>query len=188
MFQRVTLTILLFFVSVSFASAFQVPDTGITDCYDSVGNQINPCPELGQPYYGQDGNIIHNDMSYTENGNGTLTDDVTGLLWQKTSDANPLTWNEAASYCNNLTLGGHASGWRLPALVELDSIMNLSVHSEAAIDSAFTGTEAAGYWTSTEDPEDSAKTWILDFGTNEDYITFKAGSNYTRCVRTGVAP
>ena len=183
MFQRVTLTILLFFVSVSFASAFQVPDTGITECYDSVGNQINPCPELGQPYYGQDGNIIHNDMSYTDNGNGTLTDDVTGLLWQKTADANPLTWNEAASYCNNLTLGGHASGWRLPALVELDSIMDLSVDTgTAAINPIFTGTATAGYWSSTEDPDDIANAWILNFGTTENDIVAKTGANYTRCV------
>jgi hypothetical protein len=79
----------------------------------------------------------------------------------------------------------------LPALVELDSIMDLSVHSGAAIDSVFTGTEAAGYWTSNEDPDNSANAWVLDFGATvsiQDYTAPKAGVNFVRCVWTEVAP
>ena len=183
MCQRVLLTIILFLVSVSLADAFQVPDTGIVECYDAAGNQIFPCPAPGEPYYGQDGNLAYNSMSFTDNGNGTLTDNVTGLTWQQTDVADK-TWAEAVDYCNNLDLGGHTD-WQLPALVELDSIMDLSVDTDtgaAAINPIFTGTAAAGYWTSTEDPDDSAQAWILDFGTTEDDTVAKSDTNYTRCV------
>lgn len=183
MSYRVLLTILIFFISAGLAMAFQVPDTGITACYDAAGNQINPCPVIGQPYYGQDGNIIHNDMNFTDNGNETLTDNVTGFLWQKTADANPRTWDEAVNYCNSLSLGGYASGWRMPDLVELDSIVNLSVVSGAAINADFIGTAAAGYWTATDDPDDNTKAWVLDFGTTEDGTFTKSDTNYIRCVR-----
>jgi len=191
MFQRVTLIILILFVSVSLAGAFQVPDTGITECYDEAGNQIFPCPGPGEPYYGQDGNLIYNSMSFTDNADGTLTDNVTGLLWQKTADANPRTWDEAVNYCDglsNLNFGSHNSGWRLPALIELDSIMDLSVDTGAAINPIFTGTEAAGYWTSTDDPDDNGNAWLLDFGTTEDGIAPKSGTNFARCVWTEVTP
>ena len=33
-----------------------VPDTGQTKCYDDVGNEINPCPQPGEDFYGQDAN------------------------------------------------------------------------------------------------------------------------------------
>jgi len=194
MCRRVMLTILLFLVSAGLADAFQVPDTGIVECYDDVGNQIFPCPGPGEDFYGQDGNLIYNSMSFTDNSNETLTDEVTGLLWQKTADANSRTWDEAITYCNSLNsmnFGGHDSGWRLPALVELDSIMDLSVDTDtgaAAINPVFSGTAAAGYWTSTEDPDDIANAWILDFGSTENDIAAKTGTNYTRCVWTEVAP
>ena len=190
MFQRVVLILLLLFVPVSFAGAFQVPDTGITECYDADGNQIFPCPGPGEPYYGQDGNLILNDMSFTDNGNGTLIDNVTGLLWQKTAGVTPMTWDAAADYCASLNssgLGGHSSGWRLPALVELDSIMDLSVDSGAAINPIFPGTTAAGFWTSNEDPNDNTTAWIMDFGTTDNEVVAKTATNYARCVWTEVA-
>lgn len=188
MFRRVPLTVLLFFLSVGLAGAFQVPDTGITKCYDAEGNQIFPCPGPGEPYYGQDGNLNFNSMSFTDNLNDTLTDDVTGLVWQKTADDIARTWDDAVGYCNSLNsmnFGGHDSGWRLPALVELDTIMDLSVDTDtgaAAINPIFTGTAAAGYWTSTEDPDDSGQAWILDYGSTEDDIVAKSATHYVRCM------
>ena len=176
----------LFLISICPADAFQVPDTGITECYDAAGNQLNPCPGPGEDYYGQDGNLIHNGMSFTDNADGTLTDNVTDLLWQQAASATAQTWSQAVSSCDALNaaaLGGHTSGWRLPDLVELHSIMDLSqTTGAAAIDPVFTGTQAAAYWTSTEDADDSANAWILDFGTTEDGIAAKASTKYVRCV------
>jgi hypothetical protein len=183
--------LMFFLISVNPAGAFHVPDTGITECYDADGNRLFPCPGPGEAYYGQDGNLLHNGMSFTDNGDGTLTDNITGLLWQKAADGNSRTWNEADDYCrglNSMNLGGHSSGWRLPALIELHSITDLSVGTGAAISPVFTGTEAAAYWTSTEDPDNNANAWILNFGTTEDDIVAKSAANYARCVWTEVEP
>jgi hypothetical protein len=193
MYRRVKLTILLFFVSVSLAGAFVVPDTGIVKCYDAGGNQIFPCPEPDQDLYGQDGNIVRNSMNYTDNGD-TITDVVTKLVWQKTTGG-PMNWEDAAGhhsevppvydgYCDTLVLGAY-DDWRLPVMVELDTLLDLSVESGAAINPLFTGA-AAGYWTSTPDSDNSDNAWVLDFGTTEDGTDPKTNAHDVRCVRGGV--
>jgi hypothetical protein len=173
MCRRVKLTILLFFVSVGLAGAFQVPETGITECYDADGNLIFPCPGPSEAFYGQDGNIVRNNMDYTDNGT-TITDNVTVRVWQKTDDGETRTWAQAVAFCG--------SSMRLPTLIELDSIMDLSVEAGPAINPIFAGTAAAGYWTSTVDPDNVDNVWVLDFGTTEDSIVAKTTTNYTRCV------
>jgi hypothetical protein len=77
------------------ASASTLPDTGQTKCYDNYGYEINPCPQLGEDFYGQDAQYITNPQSFTkldENGNDLLDDapwpwamvrdNVTGLIWE----------------------------------------------------------------------------------------------------------
>lgn len=184
--------LMLFLISIPPAGAFVVPDTGITQCYDADGNQI-PCPSPGQAYYGQDGNAVYNGMSFTDNINGTVTDNVTHLVWQKVADATA-TWADAVSNCTSLdsaNFGGHNSGWRLPALVELNTLLDLAVDTStgtAAILPIFTGTAPAAYWTSTEDPDNSANAWFLNFGTTEDNVDAKTTAHYVRCVWEEVAP
>ena len=58
-----------------------VPDTGQTLCYDD--RQIITCPSVGLDYYGQDGNYLINPPSLTDNLNGTVTDNLTGLMWEQ---------------------------------------------------------------------------------------------------------
>ncbi len=84
------------FISPVFAQSppFPIPDTGQTKCYDDVGNEINPCPSPGEPFYGQDGNYSINPMSYTKlaaDGSelpdtalswAMVRDNVTGLIWE----------------------------------------------------------------------------------------------------------
>ena len=105
------------------ALSWPVPDTGLTKCYDDVGNEIDPCPSPGEPFYGQDANYTINPMSYTKLGYGgeelpdsatewiMVRDDVTGLLWEvKTNDGtihdmdNTYTWYDI----NPETNGGDA--------------------------------------------------------------------------------
>ncbi|MCK7470011.1 MAG: DUF1566 domain-containing protein [Desulfomicrobium escambiense] len=64
------------------AFAFKLPDTGQTKCYQVV----SPYAEIPRAGTGQDGAYSINPMSYTDNGNGTVTDNNTGLMWQQQDD------------------------------------------------------------------------------------------------------
>jgi hypothetical protein len=60
----------------------------------------------------------------TGSGAGTVTDNLTGLMWAKDADATRLKdWKEALAYCNTLILGGH-DDWRLPNVKELLSLID----------------------------------------------------------------
>lgn len=65
------------------ALAYRLPDSGQTKCYDILGSEIVPCPAPGQSYYGQDGNYRGPQMAFEDNGDGTVTDLNTGLMWEK---------------------------------------------------------------------------------------------------------
>ncbi|MFI3268682.1 MAG: DUF1566 domain-containing protein [Rikenellaceae bacterium] len=94
-------------------------------CYDLDGNEI-PAPVVGDDLYGQDANYLTGlAMSFVDNGDGTITDLNTGLIWQKTPVAEGMTWYEAIEYCENLELAGRTD-WRMPTLKELFSISNFS--------------------------------------------------------------
>ena len=58
-----------------------IVDTGVKDYYSDT-NVISK-PSVAEPFYGQDANYNGNKPSYTNNGDGTITDNVTGLTWQK---------------------------------------------------------------------------------------------------------
>ena len=74
--------------------------------------------------------------SYTDNGDGTVTDNVTGLMWQQTVPTGTYTWAQAVAYCPTLTLADH-SDWRLPSRIELVSIVDLGVTSGPMINSTY---------------------------------------------------
>jgi len=90
------------------AFATPVPDTGVTKCYNNTVEI--PCPQPGEPFYGQDGNYSCNPYSYTDLDNGIVRDNVTGLEWQQATAPGTYpgtyTWDQAIYYCNNLSLGG----------------------------------------------------------------------------------
>ncbi len=99
--------------------------TGQVDCYDLDGKKI-AAPKPGDKLYGQDGNYQAGlAMAYKDNGDGTVTDLNTGLMWEQTPEAGPVTWGQAEFYCTELTLGGY-DDWRLPTLKELFSISDFS--------------------------------------------------------------
>ena len=100
-----------------------VVDTGQSKCYDNI-KQIS-CPEPGEPFYGQDAQYDGLQMSYRDNGDGTVTDLNTGLMWQKTPPSEHYTWDQAATYAENLQLAGH-DDWRMPTIKELYSLVDFS--------------------------------------------------------------
>ena len=83
---------------------------------------MDACPAEGAPWFGQDGNYDLHAMSYTVDQD-TVTDDVTGLQWQRAEAPAPLDWWDARDYCVGLELAGH-DDWRLPSRVELVSLLD----------------------------------------------------------------
>ena len=55
---------------------------------------------------------------YIDNGDGTVTDNGTGLMWQQATAPGTYTWEQALVYCENLDLANHTD-WRLPTVKEL---------------------------------------------------------------------
>jgi hypothetical protein len=140
---------------------------------------------------------------FTNNGNGTVTDKVTGLMWQRCSagqqndaacsgTASGKTWQAAMDYCSGLSLAGHTD-WRLPNVKELESITDDTSCNPAIDSDAFPGVSpseapefaAAGiYWSSTTYPYSTSNAQVVYFlrglvsGDSKAYDFFLA-----RCVR-----
>ena len=99
--------------------------TGQTALYNADGDIVSNLSS-GDACYGQDANYLKGKtMAYNDNGNSTVTDLNTGLIWQQVPSSSGYTWQQAVDYCNNLELGGY-SDWRIPSCKELYSISNFA--------------------------------------------------------------
>lgn len=127
---------------------FKLPDTGQTTSYTSTK--------------GEDSDFVINPLSFTDNGNGTITDNITGLMWMK-ADGGEMTIENATTYCSNLVYAGY-SDWRLPTSHELFSI-NYYNASNPALNSAYFTTSAAEYWWSSDvRADDATAVWVVNWG------------------------
>lgn len=107
----------------------------------------------GNPHYGLN--------QLLDNGDGTITDKATGLMWMQNDNGEGVIWQDALVYAEESKLAGY-SDWRLPNAKELQSIVDYTRspagNNTAAIDPLFTASlikNEAGepdfpwYWTST---------------------------------------
>ncbi len=101
------------------AVASSIPDTGVSAYYDDKMEISAPAP--GQAYFGQDAHYRSNTPSYADNGDGTISDLVTGLMWQRSMGAK-MTMQEARRKAGQADLGGH-DDWRIPTVTELYSLI-----------------------------------------------------------------
>ncbi|WP_372840953.1 DUF1566 domain-containing protein [Phaeovulum sp.] len=109
---------------------YPVPDTLQTVCFGATA--VIDCPAEGQQFAGQDAQVVGVQPSYADNGDGTVSDLVTGLMWARTPDLNgdgainisdKLSFEEAIAQAESMTLGGY-DDWRLPTITELYSLMD----------------------------------------------------------------
>ena len=111
---------------------YVVVDTGQTTFYDN--SKTISLPQPGEPFYGQDAQYKGTQPSYQDKGDGTVTDLVTGLMWQKSPDRNgdgvinysdKLYYDEAVALAASFNLAGYTN-WRLPTIKELYSLIMFS--------------------------------------------------------------
>jgi len=111
---------------------YQIVDTGQIITYDDFDQIATPGSD--DPYYGQDAQVTGNQPSYTDNGDGTVTDNVTGLMWQKSPDMDgdgdidyddKMSYAEALEEVENFTLAGY-DDWRVPSIKEIYSLILFS--------------------------------------------------------------
>ncbi|WP_372744901.1 DUF1566 domain-containing protein [Lutibacter sp.] len=101
--------------------SFVLTDTGQNVFYDEEGNVIST-PSEGEDYYGQDAQYSGTSSSFKDNGDGTVTDLNTGLMWQQTPDFERHNYYDAFDYVDDLEIGGYTD-WRLPTIKELYSLL-----------------------------------------------------------------
>ena len=188
----------------------------LSDGTSSIEVRVEGCSDVttGLPGTGQtaiyaagdDGDVrAGGPLSYTDNGDGTVTDNRTGLTWEKKTDANlttNYTWPGALEYVAALNAMNGGAGfanhkdWRLPNIRELLSIVDYG-RFNPSIDPIFGptagGSNFAAYWSSTSwaafYPQQNA--WGVEFmdiyGTPASMIPFgKASALRVRAVRGGL--
>jgi hypothetical protein len=151
------------------------------------------------------------------NGDGTVTDKNSGLVWQQQDDGVGRNWQDSLAYCEELELAGQTD-WRLPDIKELQSIVDYTRHDPAIDPTAFTLSDSEGwFWSGTTHGDNVTTAAYICFGKCDskdgvdthgagaqrtdpkigepaDYSNFGGAQdddvrikNYSRCVRGGVA-
>ncbi len=103
--------------------SYPIIDTNQGTCYDN--SQMVDCPVEGAEFYGQDAQYTGNLPSYSDNSNGTITDNVTSLVWTQSISSYAMPWSDASAYCEALETAT-ITDWRLPSVKELWSIRDFS--------------------------------------------------------------
>ena len=101
---------------------YPIVGTGQTKYYNNIG-EIS-APAKGQPYYGQASFYSGNIPSYTDNGDGTITDNVTDLMWVK-AHGSLISWSDAVAGASTNSTGGYTD-WRMPTIKESYSLIMFS--------------------------------------------------------------
>jgi len=182
--KNIVLVLLLIIATNFFAQSvsktmLRLPDTGQTTSYTST--------------FGEDNDYTIYSPYFTLNGNGTVTDTITGLMWQQT-DGGEMTIENATTYCSTLTLAGYTD-WRLPNAHESFSILNQQNVNPSLDNLVFPTSLAEYWWTSDKQANDNTKIWATNagggIGNHPKTETISAGGTkkfHLRAVRDVVTP
>lgn len=157
-------------VDIEVTSTFKylLPDSGQVQSYTSTA--------------GENSDNTRYTISYIDNGDDTVTDNLTYLMWQQSVDLQRRSQANAMTYCNDLSLAEH-NDWRLPNLLELKDTIHYGMYTPA-IDSSYFNTDenTYNYWTS--DPgQTSGHSWKINFSSGTTTEELNTHKHYTRCAR-----
>lgn len=107
---------------VDTAVAYPIVDTGQLVFYNNEEEIAEPAE--GAAFFGQDATYADSPSNYTDNGDGTVTDNVTGLMWQQ-DPGDKMTYADAVAAADSVELAGYED-WRLPSIKELYSLIQFS--------------------------------------------------------------
>jgi len=119
--------------------------------------------------------------AFTANGDGTVTDSRSALVWQQAVDPGLYDQDGAKNFCVEFPLAG--GGWRLPTKAELESIVEFDVWGPAIDSVAFPSTPTNYFWTSSPHAADRSAGWVVLFSTSQSSLRPATGVYLVRCVR-----
>jgi len=169
-----------------------VPKTGQTTCYNDSGDPVSCQLVLT---LGQDGNrkgVSWPNPRFTDNLDGTVTDNLTGLIWLKNADCfGPRFWQQAIDICRGLetgscglTDGSSTLDWRLPNKRELFSLTSDGYYGPAVPSPRpFTNIFQNNYWSSTTFIYVPDRAWYVFIFNGSIGFESKTIGNYVWCVR-----
>jgi hypothetical protein len=110
-----------------------------------------------------------------------VTDTRTGLVWQLDVDAGSYSFSGAQTHCTGATTDG--GGFHSPLIKELLTLVDPTETSPAIDPTAFPGTPATSFWSSSVVAGSSANAWQVNFTTGGTSPTGKSSTLRVRCVR-----
>lgn len=172
--QVLSTLIAIAFPSPGYGQTYPIVDTDISDHFSDLA-QIT-APSEGEAFYGQDADYTGRQASYTDNLDGTITDNVTGLMWEKDM-GEKITFDAAFTKAEASSLGEHTD-WRVPGIKELYSLILFTGQVKGAeaisffIDTAFFNQPLGDL--SLGEREIDAQTW-----SSTEYVGLTMGGDAT---------
>jgi hypothetical protein len=179
----------------------RVPKTGQTTSYatgDDGEYELGVSPKQ-EPTYGSTTGAYTvygwAGTRFTDNGDGTVSDNLTGLIWLENANCfGWRTWAQALSDANGLasgscglTDGSSAGDWRLPNVNELHSLVDLSQSGSPKLPAGhpFSGVESSSYWSGTTYAPVTTGAWYVYLDSGYVYNGSKDDGHCVWPVRGG---
>ncbi|HSA33054.1 MAG TPA: DUF1566 domain-containing protein [bacterium] len=168
--------------------------TGQMNC--AAVQSFMECPEVGEAFFGQDGQYAAQGMCTKREYAVTeeiVVDTYTGLMWQRilpptydgcaggVPEGSLCSWQEASDYCHGLSLDGR-DDWRLPTTGELEILVNYGRYNPSIDTTAFPDSSQELFWTASVDLNDEGLSWYVNFRHGYVYRSDKKNNYHARCV------
>ncbi|MBF0537156.1 MAG: DUF1566 domain-containing protein [Nitrospirae bacterium] len=131
---------------------------------------------------------------FTDNGDQTLTDNLTGLMWIKNANlpGTTKTWQQALDYVASMNTGAIGTcgytDWRLPNIIEMESLVNVGQADQTTWlgSQGFTNVQSSYYWSSTTYTNSTpSNVWVIHMYDGQVNLYAKSGNSYVWPVSSG---